>query len=172
VFARAPRVGLRRVQVTRRAQGPGPYLSVVKVQSSDGGDPPVPTSFETAPPGNLSTNGRRMDDRSCPNPSVFLIWLDPFSNERWRSRAFAMCDQHGRCLADVCLAERGHPDRTAQRARHHLEHRNPSTNGAWANGRVSGSGAGWDIQQKALRGLPFETRRTGRRYRHDGSSLS
>ena len=35
--------------------------------------PPVPTSFETAPPGNLSTNGRRMDSRSCPSQSVFLI---------------------------------------------------------------------------------------------------
>ena len=35
--------------------------------------PPVPTSLETAPPGNLSTDGRRMDRRSCPNQLLFLI---------------------------------------------------------------------------------------------------
>lgn len=35
--------------------------------------PKMPTSFETAPPGNLSSNGRRMDDRSCPNHSVILL---------------------------------------------------------------------------------------------------
>jgi predicted helicase len=35
-------------------------------------DPPhVPTSVETAPPRNLSTDGRRMDRRSCRNHPVF-----------------------------------------------------------------------------------------------------
>jgi hypothetical protein len=35
--------------------------------------PHVPTSDETASPRNLSTNGRKMDPRSCQNPHAFLI---------------------------------------------------------------------------------------------------
>ena len=34
--------------------------------------PPVPITNETAPPGNLSADGRRMDRRLCQNQVEFL----------------------------------------------------------------------------------------------------
>jgi predicted nucleotidyltransferase len=34
-------------------------------------DPPVPTSRETVPPGNVCTDGRRLDLRLCRNPCPF-----------------------------------------------------------------------------------------------------
>ena len=35
-------------------------------------EPPVPITDETAPPGNVSADGRRMDRRLCQNQLVFL----------------------------------------------------------------------------------------------------
>ena len=72
--------------------------------------PKMPTSSETAPPGNLSATGRRMDDRSCPSqfavPEVARRRMSPKRRplviprrawRRWPSGAVACLAQPRSC---------------------------------------------------------------------------